>query len=262
MADLPVFIINLDRSPERLSFIHEQAGQLGLQVERFPAIDGKMSLPAWLAPQFASADRLTSGEIGCYASHLSLYRKLLDDKIEAAVVLEDDAQLPDDFAKIVAEAVKAAPKGWDIIHLCSNFGVRQIYHRLAPLPGTKRHLVRHHRLPIRMTGYVISTRGCKRMLAISPRVRPIDLELHRAYLHGLDLYGVAPTPVSNNARFISTIATDERPTANKKPGTLVKLYASAWKTYKLGVVGTVVCTYKKYRFSVQRRFGRIGSASP
>jgi len=39
---------------------------------------------------------------------------------EAAVVLEDDAVLDDDFPATCADAIRNAPEDWDLIHLSAN----------------------------------------------------------------------------------------------------------------------------------------------
>ena len=36
-----IFLINLDRSPQRLAFMTAQLNALGLRAERLPAVDGK-----------------------------------------------------------------------------------------------------------------------------------------------------------------------------------------------------------------------------
>jgi glycosyl transferase family 25 len=40
MAAVPAYVINLDRSTDRLAFMHQQAERFGLPFERVPAIDG------------------------------------------------------------------------------------------------------------------------------------------------------------------------------------------------------------------------------
>lgn len=54
MAQTPIFLINLDRSPDRLAFMQEQAERLGLKLERISAVAGTRGLPKWLAPRFVS----------------------------------------------------------------------------------------------------------------------------------------------------------------------------------------------------------------
>ena len=102
MSRVPIFLINLDRSPDRLSFMQKQAERLSLVFERIRGVDGVRGLPDWLIPQFLSSDgavasRMSNGEVGCYASHLVVFQEMVRRGLEAAIVLEDDVTLADDF---------------------------------------------------------------------------------------------------------------------------------------------------------------------
>ena len=44
----------------------------GVTIERLEGIDGAANVPAWLRPEFAGPHQLTSAEVGCYASHLTV----------------------------------------------------------------------------------------------------------------------------------------------------------------------------------------------
>lgn len=56
------------------------------------------------------------GAIGCYLSHLKAFEYLLGSDQEAVIILEDDAQLSDDFAKHLP-CLAAASKALDVIFL-------------------------------------------------------------------------------------------------------------------------------------------------
>jgi GR25 family glycosyltransferase involved in LPS biosynthesis len=68
MSRVPIFLINLDRSPDRLSFMQQQAERLSFAFERIRGVDGVRGLPDWLIPQFLSSDgtiasRMSNGEV-------------------------------------------------------------------------------------------------------------------------------------------------------------------------------------------------------
>lgn len=44
MSQIPIYVINLDRRPDRLAGISEQLATLGLEFERIAALDGKSSM--------------------------------------------------------------------------------------------------------------------------------------------------------------------------------------------------------------------------
>ena len=146
--NVPACLINLDRSPERLAFMQEQAERLGISMQRISGIDGR--------------SKMSSGEVGCYASHLIVMRQIVEDGHAAAIILEDDVSLDPRFMTVAAAAISAAPRGWDIIHLCTHFK-KAAWYPIADLGGHT--LVRYSRLPVNTVAYVISRRGCGKFLA-------------------------------------------------------------------------------------------------
>ena len=57
------------------------------------------------------------GSIGCYLSHLKAYKALLDSDDEAAIILEDDAEITAEFATHLS-CLATAQAAIDIIFLC------------------------------------------------------------------------------------------------------------------------------------------------
>jgi glycosyl transferase family 25 len=148
---IPVFLINLDRSSDRLATMQLRGDAIGLAFNRIQAIDGA-NVPGWLAPQFLDSP-MSPGEIGCYASHLTVHQRIVDDGLPHALILEDDVRLEPDVLTAAAEAIAAAPADWDCIHLSARWK-RPVY-PIAHLPGGRR-LVRFIRVPLNAGGYLIS----------------------------------------------------------------------------------------------------------
>lgn len=204
---LPVFVINLDREAARLAHISKEAERIGLSIDRISAVDG-LDVPAHLRCKFFAgsshnpANLLMPGEVGCYASHLLSYEKILEDGLDWALVLEDDVTLGDDFAQTVRETVKLLPSGWDIVRLSSE--PRRSVLSVAPL-HSGRHLVRYCKLPKQAGAQLVSASGAKKMLLHGLRVRPVDADLRHGYLYNLDTFGVYPAPARHSGPFKSSI---------------------------------------------------------
>jgi glycosyl transferase family 25 len=268
MSVLPVFVINLDRSADRLAFVQHEARAAGVQFERFAAVDGT-AIPDWLRLEFLSADgmplsRLAPGEIGCYASHLAVHRRIISGGLPFALVLEDDVKLALDLVEIAETAILAAPEGWDYIHLSGR--IKRTVASFAALPNG-RHLVRHMRIPMNTGGYVISRTGAEKMLKPGPRVRPVDQEIHFAWLRGLDVLGIYPPPVIWGDHLPTTIACTWRTEPKKKhrwgPGLISRLQGHLYTGRKLGIRTYFACRWAGMRFAAERRFlGRPRSAIP
>lgn len=101
------FLINLDRSVDRLEIAKNRAEEAGVSFERFAGVDGKELSPSrkrqetgrirsWLAK-----GGLNDGEIGCALSHIYIYKKMVEEAIPIALVLEDDVLYLGDVKKAI-----------------------------------------------------------------------------------------------------------------------------------------------------------------
>ena len=89
----PILYINLDRSVKRRQKFEKNIEKIGLQVERFPGIDGKkykLSLQEEKIFRNVSLGRNRKGEIGCALSHYYLWKKMLERGEKLWIVAEDD----------------------------------------------------------------------------------------------------------------------------------------------------------------------------
>jgi glycosyl transferase, family 25 len=257
-ADLPVYFINLDRSPDRRAFMEQQFARLGMHAERVTGLDGACGkLPAWLAAQFPTASQLTPGEVGCYASHLATLSKIAAAKHEAAIVLEDDATLSPDFIEVTRGAIAAAPAGWDVLHFSA--APKQPRHVVKRFGSSA--LVRYSRLPVGSAAYAVSLKGAQKLMAERMRVRPFDMEFRYAWLMGLDVCGVDPPPAAPGIFFATTTCAPRKSgraiKRNWSPGWTSQLYGMLYRTRALGLSGTIHCWRAKGGASMRKRALRL-----
>jgi glycosyl transferase family 25 len=247
---LPVFLINLEHSPDRLAFMQAEADRIGLKFERVPAIY-RTAVPDDLREQFLAPDGspvgpLSPGEVGCYASHLTVLQRVLREGLRCALVLEDDARLTTLLMDVARAAVTAAPEGWDLIHLSAVVN-RPVY-ALADLPGGC-HLVRYMRPPRGTAGYIISRSGAAKVLAPTPRKRPIDVDLKLAYERNLDVLGVYPPPVIWGNHLPSAIwsTSGDALQKRKRPSARETLRGHLYVARKLGLSAYLQCRLASLR---------------
>ena len=88
---MKVYVINLDRHPDRLAHMREQLGDIGF--ERVDAVDGTKN------PETTKG--LTRFELACIESHRNAWRLFLSGSDAHACFLEDDIHLWPDFATLV-----------------------------------------------------------------------------------------------------------------------------------------------------------------
>ena len=89
------FIINLKESTDRRQYMINEMKKTNLEYEFFDAVNGRNIRnidEIYLREDSLKKIRkiLTYGEIGCAMSHLLIYKKMIDENIEQALILEDD----------------------------------------------------------------------------------------------------------------------------------------------------------------------------
>lgn len=92
------YLINLDRSPDRLSWMSSRLNQLGISPVRVPAVDGKQLTAAVLShwdsmrhPRFG----MGPGEVACFLSHRRAWELIASGNEEWGLVAEDDIHISD-----------------------------------------------------------------------------------------------------------------------------------------------------------------------
>lgn len=184
MAPVPVFVINLDGSDDRLASASAQLGAAGLAFERLPAFDGRSLRPEEFPDYDARAAQrymgrpLRGGEIGCYLSHLRAARRVAEGAAPFGIVLEDDMELVSGAAEILAQMIgwlSARPIDWDLVNLGPN--KHKIYTPLAHFgdPQAGHALTRAHYFPMMTSGLLWSRQGAQAFVAGHGRIfAPVD----------------------------------------------------------------------------------------
>lgn len=119
-ALLPVFVINMDRSVERLVRMSAQLGEAGITFERMAAVDGNCltdrERELWGNARPREGKPWLAGQIGCFQSHLETWKQIGRVSAAAALVLEDDVHLAPSIAAFCADASWMPPNA-DIVRI-------------------------------------------------------------------------------------------------------------------------------------------------
>ena len=94
---LPVFVINLDRRPDRWAAISGNLGALGIVPQRIRATDADRVMGA-------IPDDLSFSQAACRESHFAALDAFLQTGAPAALILEDDAELAPPVCGLLASA--------------------------------------------------------------------------------------------------------------------------------------------------------------
>ena len=192
----PMFVLNLDRAPNRWKYMETVLEHQGLQAERLPAVDGKnltdaemrthsTKLAAFLQPR---------GVIGCYLSHKKFWQMVVDRNLDSAIIFEDDVRLIDNFKgrlqDFLQRLIAEGSKPYDVLLLGAigrvhpegkdNIGSRFF----SSYIGGKRRLemlsefVYKPRRPAGTHAYMVSNAGARRLLGLCPKATfHVDLDV-------------------------------------------------------------------------------------
>ena len=199
MSSEPGFVavfINMARDVERRATMEAQLSRLALSFARQEAVVGD-AVPFELRPVFFddSGDLLCTlrkGEVGCYASHLLVARRVAAGEWDRPVlVLEDDQDIPADVVALLNQLLQKLPADWNIVRLSDN--LKCAYLVEAPL-AAGRSLVRYSKAPRGTGAYLLNAAGARKMLRLRPRDASFDVDLVHVWHIDLTTYGVAPPP--------------------------------------------------------------------
>ncbi|CCD13867.1 unnamed protein product [Trypanosoma congolense IL3000] len=176
-----VFVMNLDRRPDRWEFATQQLRRAGFQEEeytRFPAVEGelvdiskahgcglisRLGLLRLREPEMRRiwGMDLSPGAVGCALSHALLWAQIAASRFRAALVVEDDSMFPEDFHRKYEERLQHVPEDWDLLYV-SGLDTAGQTPQLRVAEGVSR-VPQMHRTT---NCYVVSHRGARLLLEV------------------------------------------------------------------------------------------------
>jgi glycosyl transferase family 25 len=119
---MKVFVINLEHEYERRKSVEKQLVKYNIDYSIMPAVNGKdlsdeeVSEKCDMQAVSKNPLWLSRGAIGCFLSHLNLYQKIVKEKLDVAVILEDDVIISDSFPSTL-EKIQNSIKPDEVIML-------------------------------------------------------------------------------------------------------------------------------------------------
>lgn len=242
------YVINLARSTDRKAYITAQLDKIGIDYEILTAIDGRyldLDDQSLVAPSFLTDADLPAGSAGAALSHLAVYRKIIEDGFDMALVLEDDVILPTDLdalADAVGKQLTAAEVALLSVGSMAHQVVNMSTQGVVPLPPS-----RFLALPIDVGNvlsggaYIITREACERMIEHNLPIRWVADSWGQFYTEGtLDrVRCVVPESVRKNHNFASTMGS-----YLLGAGPLGRLVAAAMR-YRLPVLHQLMALRRK-----------------
>ena len=207
------FLINLDRSPDRLEVVGKRLDELEIPWQRVVGIDGqKLQAQDYTGIDtkgflWAHGRHIEIGDIGCYLSHIKALEAFLASDEDYGLILEDDVGFADDFTELMNTFLQHR-QHFDVLKLSGR-------HAGTPIPLVW--LDERHRMVsffTRHTGaaaYLVSRYAARRYIErLLPMQVPFDHVFDRAWHFGIRFRGVLPLPVSAQNFVESTITTKRK----------------------------------------------------
>jgi glycosyl transferase family 25 len=219
-----LFVINLKRRPERLLRISKSLNDLGIKnFEIIEALDGSCISESEIENLVDLKAResvfgqlhMNSGEIGCSASHLMAYNKIINESYSCAVILEDDADLGEDFINFWKQlSLNKKNEMPDVVLL--GYRSSSELSLLATEHSIGRQSLCEFELSSRKVGkvwgthaYLISNIGAAKMISANEKIRFIADEVWNVFLSSISLYVVNP-PIAWAGQAGSDISEDNQ----------------------------------------------------
>mmetsp|Transcript_69238 Transcript_69238/g.225524 ORF Transcript_69238/g.225524 Transcript_69238/m.225524 type:complete len:516 (-) Transcript_69238:141-1688(-) len=247
----PIWVVNLDQSPDRWAQSCEEFATQSIKLVRWPATYGKFLSEDELKEKATWAARYfcTPGMVGCFCSHRGIWQEMVAKNIPCVIVLEDDVIPYENFSENVATLqteLEALEDGWDVCLLgaigCINPDKEKFYMRFYELgPGggrpcpkgsSTRTLSDHLFVPHRPAGthaYMISLKGARKLVERFPKAR---------YHVDLAAWGVSHLKLVASNPFLATQRFDEGAESTvAKGGSATERFMSwAWKASGLTTI--------------------------
>ena len=195
-----IYIINLPERQDRRSRAAKQLAQQGLEHHFFEAIKGSQGLE-----HFESINRLicfmslgrqpSAGELGCYASHLELWKKCAELN-QPIVVMEDDFLADNSFLGAL-EAVRDKIDTFGFIRLDNLKQGRFKESDTVTIAAENLFKIDYMcRVPLNATAYALNPTAARRLISASRKFTcPTDNFFQRTWAHKQPMFVIRPEPI-------------------------------------------------------------------
>lgn len=206
------FVLNLEHNTERKKYMQDLLKDIPIDYEFFPAVYGKsitnidQFYDSKLAEKKAKR-QLNVGEIGTAISHKNIYKKMIDENIEQALILEDDVTFLDGFIDVYKK-IEKINVGNKIILLGTivKKKIKKIWKKTLT-PEHSMYLVLNNYAGA--YGYIIGLDAAKRIYYHNKKVF-IEADKWKYYRRLSQIWLVSPSVVTVDEIFPSEIGDDLR----------------------------------------------------
>lgn len=196
-GSLHVYLLNLDKSTDRLASIKPLIESLGYPYTRIPAVYGKElsqeyrdSVTNPTKYKLLMHNEIGAGTIGCYLSHINIWKKFLQSKHSYALIFEDDVEFEPNKLRKLIDLLMLQSQEWDLVNIDVNrHGFAKPVMQLSGLFRLVKFRVRVGNTSCYLINRKAAIELVKRALPIS---MPVDHYMMRPWEFGIKIRGVTP----------------------------------------------------------------------
>lgn len=173
---MKLYVINLVRSPDRLSYMHDQMKDLDLSFERVEAIDAELLVKSEAKKYSRDNDlyELSLAEAACFLSHRACWKLIAEGEDGYSAVFEDDVLLSKKSCMYLKNN-KWVPSDVDIIKI-ETYGDITCLYRWNYKKINNGSLVRLGDFHTGAAGYILSKKMATFLLSMSENSMPCAVD--------------------------------------------------------------------------------------
>jgi len=194
------FIIHLQRADGRLKHVNDIKSKCPIECEVVYAVDGSLMDDEYksayqkkiLTPYYPFELRLS--EIAAFHSHRKCWQKILDQKLDAALILEDDVEFEPLSLKKVLDFVVKFSRANDYIRLPhrENECMKEIL-----MVHENMKIYKAKEIALGAQAQVVTSGAAQKLLELTKSFdRPIDTYLQMRWIHKVPVLSVRPSCIS------------------------------------------------------------------
>lgn len=189
--------------PKRLNSIKNELDLNKLDYEIFDAVNLDNKLNYYIENVYDKKEFILNmkryaniAEIGCYASHILVWEKIIQYN-EPCIVIEDDIIIKSNFKNIINFlSTKINDLGFiriSNLYFGETYINRKILRCIEILDKNNLKIVKFLRIPCGTNGYIITPKVAKIFLKNSSKICiPVDTFISNSYIHKQPIYGIFP----------------------------------------------------------------------
>ncbi|MFB6320155.1 glycosyltransferase family 25 protein [Saccharicrinis sp. FJH54] len=218
---MQILIVNLEKDKERRQFVQQQLSQLNTPFNFITGVLGSSLSTKKLATNYNNRKALRHqcrplgpSEIGCALSHINIYRKIANENISLACILEDDVIIPENFELILSQIEQFIDQSLPQVILLSPAKTKQKV--LAKL--NNKFTIGRYKSGYYTSSYILNNLAAKALLKVLYPVNDVADCWKRLHKHKIiDIYAINPPLIIQDQDSFGSSTTSDVEHLNTRP---------------------------------------------